>query len=174
MKSLKETKVELQKKVDEIKISCEHTQEGQECPIYALRAAADEIFNISETIFSKVIVANKIKLPKFVEIIDSNYNYHFAILTQFNRARGSTDTVEYYDAMICVPETNEARMLATFDASNGEENPPKLIFDKKKNVIARFWNCKIYPSEITRIFHSKTPNMKKFVSCFDTGEIYNF
>lgn len=91
---------------------------------------ADEIFGLCESIFSKVVVANKIKLPRWVEIIDSNYNYHFAILTHFQREKNSNEVVEFYQGMICTPETKEAKMLATYDA-NLDSNPPKLVIDRK-------------------------------------------
>jgi hypothetical protein len=143
-------------------MDCPFIVEGEEPPIYGFKRVADQIYEKAAGLYDHIIVAKKMKLPKFVEIIDGNYNYFIAVLERFERKRGSKDKIDFYHATICAPDCRDSHELSTY----GSEGVfPKMVMDRQtRRPSHRFFRLKIYPMEIVRVFHSRVPRMDRMVS----------
>jgi hypothetical protein len=136
-------------------------QQGQEPPIYEFKRLADQIYEASNNIFDHIIVAKKMRLPKYVEVIDNNYNYFLAIIDRFNLARGTKDKIESYEAMLCPRESREAHDLMMCQMGK----PPKIVMDRRtRRPSHRFFRLKVLPMEIVKVYDSRVPRMGKMVS----------
>lgn len=94
-----------------MQIHCEHTVEGQEPPIYNFKKVSDKIYALSEKIYGHIVPAKKMKLPKFVEVIDQNYNHFLAVIQKFFFRKGTKDQIESYQAIMCPRECRQTSEL---------------------------------------------------------------
>ena len=100
LKDLKKNRDELFGKIGDKKIECEFVPIEDAAPIFSYRELGDNVYNIANNFYNKVFIAKEMRLPKFVRLLDNNYNTHTALLLRYNKSYKNRDEVHEYDAVI--------------------------------------------------------------------------
>lgn len=151
IKDLKKKRDDLLKALEKQKVECPFVNIEDNAPIDEYRQTGDQLYDTSSQFFSRVHVANDMRLNKFAFIVDSNYNIFLVLLQRYNKDYKDKDFIFHYDGLI-VRKAN--------DKSPG----PVLVDAPEKNIVyhnglpwIEKYECKIQPMEIMIVFHNPRP-----------------
>lgn len=168
LKSLKQQKEKLEKRVKTESIQCTYVDIEDVAPIYAFKKNADQLYTASMNYFSHFIVAKKLRLYKFAEIIDDDYNYHLVVLERFELVRGSKYDVEYYTGTMVVPLEHGRKPQIYLQ---GMKDARETLVREGKRITHAIYNMWFLPQEIVRVFDSRVPNMSRYVCIISSNLI---
>ena len=152
LKDLKKNRDELFEKIGDKKIECEFVPIEDAAPIFSYRELGDNVYNIANNFYNKLFLAKEMRLPKFVRLLDSNYNTHIALLLRYNKSYKNRDEVHDYDAII-VRSSKEERPKPRFT----ETPKPYTQYHNGLPYLDKY-EFKVLPMEIMTAYfiHTKT------------------
>lgn len=160
LKSLKEKKEKLVIKSEKEGIKCEFVDIEDVAPVYNFKKTADDLYEASKNYFSHMIIAKKLNLFRFAEVIDNDYNYYLVILERFELVPRSKYDVEYYTGTMIVPLNQKMNKILLAGIQDANQI---MIKNRNRMTHLMYTNMWFLPQEIVRVFDAKVPNLRRIV-----------
>lgn len=158
LKEVKSKRELIKEKLEKNKIICDFVDieetKTKPAPVYDFKKNADEVFELAQDFYSRLNIAKSITFPKFMQVIDDSYNYHIALIYEFEKPQGKGSYVSYYRGYIFLRNPND-KIIQTPILLNGVEHRPMHINTKGKPTHTKYL-VEVPPSNITAIFANST------------------
>lgn len=182
LKDIKKKKEAIWKKLEDSKIQCEFVEIEEIPPISKFKEDVDQLYELSGRFYSKPACGKTISLPRFMQIIDDQYSYHFALVTDKDKGTGKQSGVNYYKGYIF--KSNSVDSIAQLPILiDGKEHRPSLIQGNGGKFTHSKYTVEISPSSITVVYQAplslgKNPRdidmieeTETFVKYFKSGKV---
>ncbi len=171
LKEVKSKRESIKQKLEKNKIVCDFIDieeaQSKPAPIYDFKKNADEVFELAQGFYSRLMIGKTITFPKFMQIIDDSYNYHIAFIYEFEKPQGKGSFISCYRGYIFMKNPAD-KIIQTPILFNGVEHRPMHINSKGKPTHTKYF-IDVPPSNITNVF-ATTTNLPKNCSDIDIIE----